>query len=198
MRLLFLLFLIFMSLHAESINNSVLKIQAALFPKIILMDYQFREKLDNGYISIAILHRQKDYRYALRLKDKIEKKYKDGIKNIPIKVVVSTYKQMHKNVPLATAYYLFSCSEVMMKEAITLANSHDRLSFVYDGKNLKHGAMIAVKIEEKVKPYININALKQEGVSLRPMLLNISELFMEYRNKTLLENYSDRYAFYYL
>lgn len=183
------------TLFALQINESLLQVHATLFPKTILMDYQFEKKLHEGAITIAILYEEGDYRYAVKLQEMVEAKYRQGVKNIPVRVLLSSYDRLQKKAPAATAYYLFPASDSSIKAAVALANNHSSLSFVYDENDLMMGAMISVKITDKVKPYINVDALKDEGISLRPILLNISELFFQ-PHSAVLENTFDQYSLY--
>jgi len=74
----FILFLVTTS-FAFTINDSLLKIHATLLPKVYLMDYNFKNKIQNKTIVIAILYSNKTYKSAKSLKEKIASSYPNGI-----------------------------------------------------------------------------------------------------------------------
>ena len=53
----------------------MLKIHATLAPKLLLMDYAFKEKTTNNTINIVIAYENNDYKSAQLLKRTIEQKY---------------------------------------------------------------------------------------------------------------------------
>jgi len=177
MRLLLIFFILTSSIFALSINDSLLKIHATLLPKITLMDYELKNKLINDSITIAIVYNKKEYKSAVSLRNKIDTKYQNGIKNHSIKTKIVLYKSI-KNTK-ANIYYLFPSNKKNIKNVIDIAKENQALTFSYLKDNLKSGVMISINIGERVQPIINIDAIRTAHINLRPVLLSISTIYKQ-------------------
>jgi hypothetical protein len=167
----------FNTVFALSINESLLNIHATLVPKIPLMDYKFREKLNEDAISIIIFYDKINYKSAKLLKRKIDARYTNGIKEHPVEVTLISYKRANivKNLK-ANIYYLMPSSKSSTKNVLKYAKQNNAITFSYLRHTLNEGCMISLNIGKKVKPIINLEAIKSNNISLRPVLLNISEI----------------------
>lgn len=164
-------------LSAHSINESLLNIHATIVPKLPLMDYKFKSKLDNNAISIIIFYDEIDYKSAKKLQYTIDTKYSDGIKEHPIEAKLILYTD---DVALkANIYYLFPSDDKNIKQVLKKASDNGAITFSYLSDDLAHGCMISLDIGAKVKPIINLNAIKNNNISLRPVLLKISNIFTD-------------------
>ncbi len=177
MKYIIIFFLIFNFLHGATINNSVLNIHATLVPKLSLMDYQLEQKLDNNAIYIAIYYSNLNYKSAKFLKTRINLKYKNGLKKFKVKTKLIPYSD--KKTILANIYYLFPTSDSNVKNILKNAIAVGALTFSYSKNMLSLGSMISIDIGAKVKPIINLDAIKTNEISLRPVLLNISEIYKQ-------------------
>ncbi len=183
----FILLLFFVtSIFAQSINESLLKVHAVLVPKIYLMDYKFKQKLDNNAIVIALLHDKRSYRSALSLKNKIDTKYKNGIKNYSVKTKLVSYTQVSKTE--ANIYYLFPTKYKNIRKVIKKASSNQALTFSYLNDDLKHGIMFSLEVGSKVKPIINLSAIKSNNITFRPVLLKISKIYTNNEKNMIINN----------
>jgi hypothetical protein len=177
------------SIFALHINESLLKVHATLVPKISLMDYKFSEKLKNNTITIAIMYNKSEYKDAKFLKDKIDTRYQNGIQSYKVKsklVLYSNVKQAQANV-----YYLFPTSEHNIIRTIEQAQENSALTFSYLQDDLKYGVMISLNIGNKIKPVLNLEAIKMYNIALRPVLLDISSIYM-HEPYSALESYKIR------
>ena len=175
---IFIIFIIFTtSLFSVTINDSLLKIHATLVPKLYLMDHAYKEKITNNSITIALLYNQTNYKNALTLKNSIDSKYANGIQSYKIKTQIVPYSKMDKT--KANIYYLFPTNRVNIKKVIQKAKSTQSLTFSYLKDDLKYGVMISLNVGNRVKPILNLNAIKLYNISFRPMLLNISSIYSD-------------------
>jgi hypothetical protein len=170
-----LILLLSVQIFALSINESLLKIHATLIPKIYLMDYKFKEKLNNNSVIIDIVYQKGNYKEATLLKKNIQSRYKDGIKSFKIITKIILYSNL-KNTQ-ANIYYLFPSSETNIQKVVALAKKNSALTFSYRQADLSYGVMISVDISKKIKPIINLNAIKQNNIALRPILIDISTIY---------------------
>jgi len=170
-----LLLILYSHSFALSINESLLTIHATLVPKLIFMDTHYREKLDNNALSIIIFHSKQTKKSAETLQKNINKRYPDGIKSYPIKVTLLPYS--HKQAVGANIYYFLPADERKIKKIIAFAKEKKALTFSYLKENLAQGSIIALEIGRKVKPILNLSALKESNISVRDILLKISTIY---------------------
>ena len=173
MRFLLNIMLMFNVLFAFNINESLLDIHATLVPKIPFMDYKFKEKLIKNDIIIVIFYDKINYKSAKALKRKISVKYAKGIDGYDIKTKLIPYDK--KRDIKANIYYLLPSNKKNTKKVLRYAKANSAITFSYLKSTLYEGCMISLNIEKKVKPIINLEAIKSGNISLRPVLLDISE-----------------------
>ncbi|MEA2098790.1 MAG: YfiR/HmsC family protein [Campylobacterota bacterium] len=188
MKFLILLFFITSSIFATSINDSLLRVHATLVPKLYLMDHAYIEKIKDNSIVIAIIYNQSDYKSALSLKNKIDSKYHQGLKTYHIETQLLLYSDIQNSD--ANIYYLFPSKSKNIKTAIKKASKNQALTFSYLKDDLKHGVMISLSIGIKVKPILNLDAIKSHNISFRPILLNISNIYAikQYKPLSYIDN----------
>ena len=163
---------------AIGINDDILRIHATIVPRTVLMDYGFRDKLSGGSISVCILSMKKDFYSARNLKKYIHNQYANGLSNLRVTVTIGSYKKFLKK-PLSpcTIYYLLPAPDhIILSAACHLKDSHS-LIFSYDPDGLKNGAHVSIRIGYHVRPVLNLGALKDSGITLRPAIIKISEFY---------------------
>jgi len=175
MKIILLFIALVSSVFGLSINESMLKVHSVLVPKISLMDYKIQDKLTNNTIKIAIAYTSGEYKYASSLKNKIDNRYKNGIKTYKVVTELVRYKNIN-NVN-ANIYYLFPSSKNNIKSTIKQAYKNHALTFSYLKDDLKHGVMISLDIARKIKTVLNLDAVKRYEISLRPILIEISDVY---------------------
>ena len=164
--------------RAAGLKDDLLRIHANIVPKTVLMDYNFEEKLVNGHITVSVLCMKKDMYYARNLKKYIYSKYISGLEALEVMVNIETYRKFaEKPRSPCTIYYLLPASDSVIRSALKhLENSHT-IIFSYDPAVLRNGAHISLLIGYRVKPVLNLPALKSSGITLRPAIIRISELY---------------------
>lgn len=168
-------------LFSFSIDESLLKIHATLVPKISLMDYNLQERSIDNSLVIAIFYESVDYRDALFLKKLIDTKYNQSIGSYKIKTKLVTYSE---NIDTkANVYYFFPTDALNIKRAVKSANLNQALTFSYSKKDLQEGVMLSVLVGIKVKPILNLKAVKSSSITFRPVLLDISEIYKDEDSK---------------
>ena len=175
-KILFLLFL-YSHVFALYIDESLLNIHATLLPKLAFMDSQYKAKLDKDRLSIIIFYSKINYSSAQILQKNIEKKYPHGIKEHPIKLTLLPYRFKQKM--QANIYYLMPANEKEIKQVVGLAKEEKILTFSYLEENLAQGSTIALSIGVKVKPILNLSALKECNITIHDVLLKISTIYQK-------------------
>jgi hypothetical protein len=154
----------------------MLKVHATLVPKIYLMDYKFKDKLKDNTISIAIVYKSKEYKKAKELQNLIRNRYKDGIKSYKINPFLIRYNKVQ--MIDANVYYLFPAKSDDIKKVVQKADENQALTFSYLRDDLKYGVMISLNVSKKIKPLLNLEAIKKYQIVLRPVLIDISAIFI--------------------
>ena len=175
MKTLILLLTLTSSIFALSINDSLLKVHATLVPKIYLMDYKFKDKLKNNTITIAIMYKDNEYQDAKRLKGLIKHKYENGIKSYNVDPILVNYKNI--KTAEANIYYLLPAKSKEIIKVVQKAATNDALTFAYLRDDLEHGVMISLNVSKKIKPLLNLTAIKTHNIALRPVLIDISAIY---------------------
>lgn len=172
-----LLFCTLLALQAQGYNENILKIEANIIPRIALMDYKFMDKLQEGRITIYILHNDSDTITAQRMREIIRSKYPSGLKGYALDIRLQNYETFLLSPPKATVYYLMNALPRTIQAVVQTATRQRTLTFSHDTENLRYGANVSLMIDKKIIPYINVGSLKESGISLRPALLSISEIY---------------------
>jgi len=194
MKILTLLALLTSSIFALTIDDSLLKMHATLVPKIYLMDYKFKNKLVNNTITIAIVYKSSEYLSAKSLQKKINNKYEKGIKSYKVSSKLVAYKDIEDS--KANIYYLLPTSKETIQKTVSVAKKNHALTFSYLKSDLNYGVMISLNISNKIKPILNLNAIKLNHINLRPILLDISTIFRQSRDSLLdIYNMNSPYSF---
>ena len=177
MKTIILLLFFSASIFGASINESLLKVHATLIPKISIMDYKFKEKIKEGTLKIAIVYKNANYKDASSLKHKIDTRYKNGIKAYKVETKIVAYNNIKK--ANANIYYLFPSNEKDIKNSIKQADKNSALTFSYLKDDLRYGVMMSLNVSKKIEPILNLDAIKLHNISLRPVLIDISTIYIQ-------------------
>lgn len=179
MRKLFFIFAVVANLFARAgdYSNVVLQMHANILPKLVLMDLKFKEKLIDSKLVITILYNNGDKFVAKKLKDFIHEKYPNGIKNIEIDIRLVQYDEFIDKRDKSTLVYLLDSFENRVIKIIDLAKELKVITFANDKSYLNFGVNMSLDIDKKVRPFINLKAMKENNISPRPTLLKISKLY---------------------
>ncbi len=167
-----------LQVHASILRDNLIRIHASLLPKTVFMDYRFKQRLDNGSIKIHVLCKKSDIYYAKDFVRYVRKLYPDGINGLKVTTRIQSYANyMEDPCSSATIFYLLPADKQTMKQAIKEIKS--ALIFSYSPASLQYGSHISLKIKYRVRPILNLEALKESGISLRPAILRISDIYIQ-------------------
>ena len=172
---IFFIIVLQFSLFANSVYNiNFLDFQAKVFPKIILLDNNFEDKLLENSVVLTILYEEIDYSAVEILKDKIEKEYK-SLKDYNLKVNSLKYSEFNAN-KLSTAYILLLGKDKKILEISKILSSNSRLTFAYDNSYLDLGVIFGLSITSKVDILLNIEALKNSKIELQNSIFSVVKI----------------------
>ncbi len=179
MRNIFLILLLIYNLFARAGDYSdlILDMHANILPKLVLMDLKFKDKLIDSKVLISILYNNGDKYIAQKLKKLIKKRYKNGIKNIQIKIKLIQYDDFIKTEDKSTLIYLLDTSKENILDIVDSAKKRSYITFSNNKTYLEFGINMSLHIGKKVKPYLNLKSMKENGIAPISTLLKISKLY---------------------
>ena len=179
-RLLILLVwsLISMQVLADAMQERRITISASIFPRLIAVDLNLLEKLDeSGNVRLGLVYLS-DIDQAKKTGKLISRKIKKiAGKNIVVEYIdlKSINQYMEKSLSGIFLTQVFSNSEI--KKIITFSNSKNVLSFSPFEGDVERGISASIFVGAKIRPYFNIKSLNIAGVKLKPALLKVSKAY---------------------
>jgi hypothetical protein len=172
MKRIVLLFLIFQGVaSAYSYNVLLLKAQAAIFPKIVLLDKKLNEKLINGKIVFTILYEENDLFAASEVRELMIENYGKMLENHPFEIKMIEYSNVSAQLQ-STAVFLLN-SERDMRQLASRDMAKEVITFVYDIADLKKGFLFSMVIEKSTVIYLNKEVLQHTDVDFVDALYQI-------------------------
>ncbi|MDD2950230.1 MAG: hypothetical protein PHU29_05530 [Sulfuricurvum sp.] len=157
-----------------------MEIFSKIIPRFVLMSSQ--KKTIQTKIEICILHDKLDERIVSSLIDKIQNNYPNGIKNYRLKVISSNYSDIDMCYKSQLAF-LFDTDEKNMDNSIRVLNKNSVFTMSYDAKYLANGVESTLFLGRKVVPYMNMSALRQNGMEIDNTLVQISKIYLQGEGK---------------
>ena len=170
-----LLFMISIKLMAISVDPLLLKAQASIFPKIMLLDKDISKKTEGDKLIFSIVHTDKQHSDAQQLKKMIDGEYKDKLGELNLEVRlehVNAFDVKGK----ASSYYIFDASLPEMKKVLQHAKRFHRICFGYNYKEFVHDTLISLFVKEKTYIYLNKSALHEYEIKFTPIFYRIAKV----------------------
>jgi len=161
------------SVYAYIYNDLLVKTQATIFPKIILLDQNLSHKLQDGTIVFAIVYEKDDLYMAQSIKKMMEKSYDHLLDGYPFQIELLEASQIGEITKKVTAFYVLHLCEQAIVEVSKVASSKHIITFSYDLDNLRKGLLFSVAMEQSPTFYINKKNLYAENVNFVPPLLQM-------------------------
>ena len=174
--------LLYLPLYAQH-DNAILKVHATILPKIVFMDYNFKQKIYDDKVLITLICDRSYNSEAIKFKQMIENKYKNGINGYTIDIKVVNYENIKTDIAKSTIYYLFPISENEIRKVVKILQDSEVMIFSSDKNDLSFGSDISINIGKKIKPILNMGSLKKKNIRLHSALINISEIYYKKSDK---------------
>ena len=159
----------------QNYDPLLLRAQASIFPKIILLDQKLSEKTPGKELAINIITSKQSNHIAEQLKQSIKEKYHDSLGDNKLTVNVTSVEELYET-PVATAYIIIETPESSFKKVVDHATSHNRIVFSYNYTDFKHNALISLLVKEKTYIYLNKSALKSYNINFLPIFYKIIKI----------------------
>ena len=172
MKTLLILLLVTYQLLATEYNSLLLRAQATIFPKIMLLDKEISQKTSDGAVTLDIVYNTREKEQAENFKALIEQEYEGmlGSYKLNVRAVDINEKEQLNS---ATAYYFFDLQDDSKKELLAKATKSKKICFVYDYKDFKEHALISLIIKEKTYIYLNKASIKEYDIKFIPIFYKI-------------------------
>lgn len=172
MKKFILLFLTLVNLaFAYNYDDVLLKAQASIFPKIMLLDKKLSSKLIDGKIVYTIIYDKSDYLTAVEIKDFINTKFKGHLDKYDYKINLVEFDDFSDSTE-ASAIYVLKLDKYI-KQIADIARNKGVISFSYDINNLREGLMFSLSIEKSTVLYLERENLYTKKVDFVDSLLQM-------------------------
>jgi len=170
---IFLFFILFVSsLFGYNYDELLLKADATIFPKIMLMDKKIKNKLIDNKIIYTIVYSPCDYETALHVKEYIETIFKKHMDKYPYELDLVEFSHLSLNTK-ASALYILKSSTQNIKKAANIARQKGIISFSYDVNYLKYGLLFSLVIENSTILYLNKEYFHMKNIDFVDYLLSM-------------------------
>ena len=174
MRLLLLLFFA-IELMAISIDPLLLKAQASIFPKIMLLDSTIANKTNDNKLVLSIVYANDEKASAHKFKDMIDSEYGNSLGDLTFETRLTSLNEFDKKQD-AAAYYVFDASSAKKKEIVSHATKTQRICFGYNYKDFEENVLISLFVKEKTYIYLNKSALYEYKIKFTPIFYRIAKV----------------------
>lgn len=172
MKKIVLLFLIFVNLaYGYSYDDLLLRAQASIFPKVLLLDKKIDEKLVDGKIVYTIVYDKSDYSTAKYISEFIDANYKGHFDKYMYKINLVEFSDLSSATHSTAIYSLNSDKDI--KKVADFAKEKGIIAFSYDVKNLKTGLLFSLVLEKSTVLYMKKENLHIQKIDFVDSLLRM-------------------------
>ncbi|MDQ1244905.1 MAG: hypothetical protein QG565_1245 [Campylobacterota bacterium] len=172
MKKIILFFLIFANFaYGYSYDDLLLRAQASIFPKILLLDRKINEKLVNDKVVYTIVYEKSDYSTDKYISELIDANYKGLFDKYMYKINLVEFSDLSTATHASVIYVLNSDSDI--KKVADFAKEKGIIAFSYDVKNLKAGLLFSLMLEKSTVLYMNKENLHMQKIDFVDSLLRM-------------------------
>ncbi|MCW9023877.1 MAG: hypothetical protein OQK73_04270 [Gammaproteobacteria bacterium] len=160
---------------AADYDPFLLRVQASIYPKIIMLDEELEKKKVGNEIVLNIMTAREDVLVAENLRGLIVEKYKTGLGGRELKVIVTEFEKLNLKT-MSTAYILLRGSSEAHANVIRHASNMGRIVFSYSYNDFENNILISLHVKEKTYIYLNKSALHQYDIKFLPVFYKIATI----------------------
>jgi hypothetical protein len=149
----------------------LIKAQAIIFPKILLLDKKLNKKLVNNKIVFIIAYEEDDYIMAVYIKKLLLQRYKNFLSFHRFETKIMEFSEISEDTE-ATAIYALNSKTSINTLSKTCATK-GIITFAYDINNLKNGLMFSLALEKDTVLYLNKENLNKHTTDFVDSLYEI-------------------------
>lgn len=157
-------------------DQNRLMMNAKIFEKILLLDSDLEKKLhEDKQVDIVLFYDEAENHDAQRLRRFLEATAQNGFPH-PLRVRMIPYRAFANDV--ADAFFLLDARDrKQVRNVASHAVKSGIVSFAYNYTYLADGVMLSLKVDQKVYPLINPDALKESRINFQPILIRIAKQY---------------------
>lgn len=160
---------------ADTYDPLLLRAQASIFPKIILLDQDLNRKTPGDEVVLTIVSMDRDLYIAQQLSELMADKYGSRLGNKKLTVKITTFEDFDENA-MATSYIVLHGPESSIKKVVSHASSRGRIVFSYSFSSFIYQALVSVYVKEKTYIYLNKSAVQLYGIKFLPVFYKITKI----------------------
>ena len=173
--ILFLLMILARMILAAEYDPLLLRAQASIFPKIVMLDKQIEDKTINNEVVLSIVSTKEDIPFAELFRRLIEEKYKHNIGDRKLTVLVNDFESNDYE-SAATTYILLEGSASLLEKVVSHAANNKRIVFSYNYDDFRNKALISLFVKEKTYVYLNRAELHNYDIKFTPVFYKIVKI----------------------
>lgn len=150
----------------------LMRAQASIFPKIILLDKNLSSKVDQDKVVISILYGKGEKDIAHTIESLIIKQYKHSLGQRSMDIRLIAFEDFEE-FNASTAYFLLKGARELRDRVTRYAARNQRLVFCYDYKDFESNALVSVLMKEKTYIYLNKSAIHDYDIKFLPLFYKI-------------------------
>lgn len=165
--------------YADEEEKRRVDISLSIFPRIVAVDNDFREKLvANNKVQLFFLYSSNEER-AQDLADRVETNRKNiGGMNVMTSAINISSVLDNNQVERPTAIFIAErLSNDDLEKVMAYAETHSRLVFSPYSGDVERGATVGISVTNRVKPYFNLSALKRSNIVINALLMKMSKRY---------------------
>lgn len=158
-------------------NQLQLNAQAAIFPKLLLLNKYPDTLFVDGKIRFAIAYEPQDILTATALKEQMDRLYPGRLEGFPFEVSLVSFDRIPA-VPGISALYVLH-TDTPLSAVASAAQTNGIATFVYDVGDLDKGFLFGLTLERRTVIYLNRAMLTVYGIDFMDPLYQIVRFFDE-------------------
>lgn len=163
------------NLYADEAEQRRVEISMSIFPRIVAVDNDFRNKLVEGSRAQLMFVYDRDSQYAQKLAEQI-KNDSDNIGGMDIEtVVMSVEGELPVSEPPTAIFIAEKLTDAKLQVVMEFASATHRLVFSPFLGDVERGVTVGISITNRVKPFFNLPALRDSKVTINALLMKMSK-----------------------
>ena len=167
-----ILILFSISLFSAEYDSLLLRAQASIFPKIMLLDNDISNKINDKELVLSIVYEDTEYLSAKKFKKMIDSEHKNSLGDLIFESRLVNIKDFNTK-QTSAAYYVFDTRSSDIKKVISHAKDTQRICFGYNYKDFDENILISLFVKEKMYIYLNKSVLQDYDIKFTPIFYKI-------------------------
>jgi hypothetical protein len=165
--------------YADEEENRRVDISLSVFPRIVAVDNNFRSKLNPEHkVELVFIYREDEERAQSLVELLISKNKNIGGMSVAVSAVgiKNIFNASGESRP--TAMFISErLNDDDLKKVVAIAKKNSCIVFSPFTGDVERGVMVGLSVTNRVKPYFNVQALKNSNVSINALLMKMSKRY---------------------